>query len=993
MPRRCCGGARVFEPAATPRLFGLPPGADFPARLAQGLVARLAGAPPEAMARVEIWVNTQRMRRRLGEILAASGPRLLPRLRLVTELGADPALPLPPAVPPLRRRLELAGLVRALIAREPDLAPRSAAFALADSLARLIDEMHGEGVAPEALDRLDLGDLSAHWERSRRFLAIVAGSFGDAAGDPEARQRRAVELVTARWAAAPPDRPVIVAGSTGSRGATALFMAAVARLPQGAVVLPGFDFDLPAAAWASLAGDDDRPPAEDHPQYRFARLAARLGAAPGAVRPWDDAPAPSPARNRLVSLALRPAPATDQWLDEGPSLGELAGAASGMTLIEAPDPGAEAAAVALRLRGAVAAGQTAALVTPDRMLTRRVAAELDRWGIVPDDSAGRPLALTPPGRFLLHAAELMLGPPMSETVLALLKHPLCHTGAGRGAHLLNAHELELWLRRTGRPFPGPGGLDRWVADRPARPAWAGWLHRCLAAAAAPDTASNAEPLDDLAQRHRAAAEMLAAGAEGGESALWREAAGEAALAAIEELSREAPHGGLLTPADFLALLRVHFEGREVRESVAAHPGVMIWGTLEARVQGAEVLILAGLNDGVWPDLPPPDPWMSRRMRRDAGLLLPERRVGLAAHDFQQAIAAAEVVLSRSLRDAEAETVPSRWVNRLTTLLAGLPEQGGPAALAAMRERGEGLVAAARQLALPASRVPPVPRPSPRPPVAARPGRLSVTDIQTLIRDPYAIYARRILDLRPLDPLRPAPDTRERGSALHRVFEVFLAEVWPVTGADPAAFRATAARVLAEAAPWPAARIAWAARLDRVAGWFLALLAEQAGRQAPRHFEVSGEAAVGATGIVLHGKADRIDLRHADGRALIYDYKTGAPPSEKEQRHFDRQLPLLAALAERGAFAALGAVEVAATGHVALTAPPKLVEQGLAPGDSDVVWEELGRLLAAYGDRARGYTSRRAPRNDFGARSGGDYDHLARHGEWEGADPPAPEDVG
>jgi double-strand break repair protein AddB len=976
----------MFEPAGRPRLFGLPPGADFPARVAEGLILRLAGQPPEALARVELYVNTRRMQRRLGGLLAARGPALLPRIRLVTDLGADAALDLPPAASALRRRLELAQLIRGLLAAEPDLAPTTAASALADSLAALIDEMQGEGVAAAALHGLDLSRFSAHWERSRRFVAIAEAYLAGAPPDAEARQRAAVERLAERWERAPPDHPVIAAGSTGSRGATALFLAAVARLPQGAVILPGVDVDLPPETWVRLAGEAGGPPAEDHPQYRFARLAGMLGLEPGAIRPWDGAPPPDPARNRLVSLALRPAPATDAWTEEGPRLPGLAEATRRLTLIEAPDARAEAVALALCLRGAVQAGRSAALITPDRTLTRRVAAALDRWGIVPDDSAGRPLALTPPGRFLLHAAALLGRRTGAEALFALLKHPLCHCGGGRGRHLLFARALELHLRRHGPPHPGSADIAAWAAREAGCADWGAWLAGCLA----PPSGAAPEPLEALVARHLALASRLAAGSEpgAGPGALWAEAAGEEARAAMDELAREAPWGGPMGAEDYGALLHSLLAGREARDPVQAHPGVMIWGTLEARVQGAELVLLAGLNDGVWPELPAPDPWMNRQMRRDAGLLLPERRIGLSAHDFQQAIAAPEVVLSRAARDADAETVPSRWLNRLTTLLAGIDAAG----LTAMRARGAEILAQAAALEAPGPAVPRARRPAPRPPVAARPQRLSVTEIETLIRDPYAVYARRVLDLAPLDPLMRLPDARLRGTALHKVLEVFVRDVLPGADDPAAAFRATARRVLAAEVPWPAVRAAWAARLDRVADWFLAGEAARAAAERAAAFEAKASLEVAGTGLVLIGKADRIAL-DPEGRAAIYDYKTGTPPSEKQLAHFDKQLPLLAALAERGAFPGLGAVPVARIAHIGLGASPEVAERTLDPGEADAAWDGLARLVRAFQRRDKGYPSRRAVEREHGRDAERDYDHLARFGEWDASEDPVPEDVG
>ena len=981
----------MFEPAPGPRVFAVPPGADFPHAVADGVLARTAGQPPEALARITIYLNTRRMERRLHAILTESGARLLPRLRLVTEIGRDLAMPgLRPPPPPLRRRLELAQLVARLIERDPSLAPRAAIYDLADSLAALIDEMQGEGVDPAAIRNLGVTDLSGHWERSLTFLGIVQdyidGSPGMASG-PEAHQRALVEEQRRRWGETPPVHPVILAGSTGSRGTTALLMQAVAGLPQGAVILPGFDRDLPDAIWASLSGT------EDHPQARFARLLDMLKIGPRDVTDWGCGAAPSPARNRLVSLALRPAPVTDQWLSDGPALTDLPASVADMTLAEAPTPRIEALTISLRLRRAVEDGVTAALITPDRVLTRQVTAALDRWGIEPDDSAGRPLDLSAPGRFLRHIASLIGRAMGSEQLLELLKHPLAHSGAAdRGPHLIRTRELELFLRRAAAPHPHVGLLDHWAGEDPVRQEWAGWVSALTGGL----DRIGVRPLSDHVQTLRQRAEMLAAGPEGsGSGALWEKAAGEAALAAMEELATEAGHGGAMAPADFAALLDAILRGGEVRDPMRPHPQVMIWGTLEARVQGADLVILGGLNDGTWPDLPPPDPWLNRRMRAEAGMLLPDRRIGLAGHDFQQAIAAREVLLTRSLRDDEAETVPSRWLNRLTNLMAGLSGNGGPEALSAMRDRGADWIDHAQALDRDFVTVSAENRPSPRPPVVDRPRQLSVTRIQTLIRDPYAIYAREVLRLKPLEPLRPEPDAALRGTILHRVLERFVAEgVAADRGLARTRLMEVADLCLDEAVPWPVDRKLWKARLARAADRFLDGEDQRQAEGTPYPNERRGAFRLSGLDFTLTGTADRIDLLH-NGRLAIYDYKTGSPPTRDQVRHFDKQLLLEAVMAEAGAFVDVPPATVEKIAYIGLGTTPKVESIPLAQTDTDdfrteTILDELRRLLAAYGARSRGYTARRAMMR---MRFEGDYDHLARFGEWDDSDPAMPEDVG
>lgn len=1015
----------LFAPAGGPRVFGLPPGADFCRELAAGLDARLAGAPPEALARVEIWVNTQRARRALLAEYARGPARLLPHIRVLAEL-ADPGLApgaLPPAAAPLGRRLDLARLVRALLRAEPGLAPPAAAFDLADSLADLIDEMEGEGVPAAALRGLDAGEHAEHWRRSLRFLTILEDYVAaDPAAEAQGRMRAAAEARAAAWTAAPPAHPVIVAGSTGSRGPTRAFMAAVARLPQGALVLPGFDAATPAAVWERLGAEDAG--AADHPQAGFRRLADALGFAPGEVRPWTEARAQTPERNRLAALALRPAPVTGQWRAEGAALaGALGAAMAGVAWIEVPDARAEARALAWRLRQAAEAGERAALVTPDRELARRVGAELGRWGLRPDDSAGRPLSLTPPGVLLRQLAALAGAPLTPAALLALLAHPLTASGLGdRAAHRRLATRLELEKLRGGAPVVDWADLAAWAAERgPEAAAWLAWAAAALAPALAD---GGGITLAERTARLRAAAEALAAGPggdwdapaggddadapgtaapagaaagaaaasgaaapAGGAHGLWDKAAGAEARALLDALAAAADGFGPIPAEEFRALLATLAAGRDVPEdAVVTHPGVAIWGTLEARVQSADLVLLAGLNEGVWPRLPGADAWLSRPMRRALGLPPPERVIGLAAHDFQQALGARRVVLSRAGRDADGPSVPSRWLLRLENLLTGLGDEGR-AALAAARARGAAVLAEAALLDQPEAAVAPAGRPCPRPPAAARPATLSVTDLDTLVRDPYAVYARRVLRLRPLDPLGRAPDAMERGSAIHAALEAFLAATAEALPEDPRpAYDAACAQALAAAAPWPAIRAAWAARLARAADWFLAGEAERRARAAPFAREIRGARRLEGTSppVEVIAKADRIDRDDA-GAYAIYDYKSGALPSAGEVGTFHLQLPIEAAIAAAGGFPGLPPGRAA---HLELLGLSSRTAMTVA-ADPETTWRRLGALVGLYQRPGTGFVARLRPQLLAFA---GDYDQLSRYGEWADGDPPEIEDA-
>lgn len=963
-------------------VYGVAPGVNFPKALVQGLLEKLGSDDPTALARTTVYLNTRRMLRAVEEVLLAQGARLLPRLRLISDLSQEMVLEgLPAPVSPLRRRLELTPLIKALMTREKGMAADSAVFDLSDSLATLMDEMHGEGVSPLALAAIDVANHSAHWQRTQDFLQIIVQYFGpDAVPDQQAHQRRLAQRLIGRWKVAPPQEPVIIAGSTGSRGTTRLLMHAVANLPQGVLVLPGFDFDTPASAWAAMA---DARVGEDHPQFRYSRLMAEMGLE--TVAPWWGQEGPVPGRNRLISLSLRPAPVTDQWMVEGPGLKDIAEATAGMTLVEAPTPRAEAVSIALMLRAAVRDGRRAALMTPDRNLTRLVTAMLDQWQIRPDDSAGEPLTLAPTGRFLRMVADLFGQPVTGEGLLALLKHPATGRGGDRGAHLRHTLKLERHVREKGVAFPDAAFLRVWGLGHAGDEvgAWAGWLAGLLEGLAH----IGQQELSVFAEQHFALVEALARGPDGlNADKLWATVDGAATRVAATNLLADADAAGEVTAAQFKDVLYAVLGQRDVRKPGQYHPDLMIWGTREARIQGADIVILGGLNDGIWPSVPPADPWLNRDMRLQVGLLLPERRIGLAAHDYQQAVCAPEVVLTRAKRDAQAETVASRWLNRLTNLLAGLPDQGGPAALAGMIGRGEAWLAMAAAMDRPEQTVPAARRPAPRPPLEQRPKQLSVTSIRTLMRDPYAIYASRVLGLYPLAPLRPAPDPLLRGQVLHRILETFARNRGP-DEEQRAHLLQVAAAVLEEDVAWPTSRALWRARIERAADFFLEEDTRHGGR--PIMLEERKGLDIPAVSFRLTAQPDRIDVL-PDGRLRVIDYKTGAPPTDKQQRAFDVQLLLEACMAERGAFGADLPTEVASVAYIGLGSKPEVAETLVTPDLLEQIWANLHRLLLAYADRGQGYAARRALVREDDA---GDYDHLARFGEWGMTDPAMPQDVG
>ena len=982
----------MFEPAEKPRVFGVPLGADF----AKEIVARCLSAhqnePPDALPRVQIIVNTERMRRRLIDEFSKHGPRLLPRITPITAVDRlVPGADLPTTQSKLARKLDLARLIRPLLDAPDAPAPKSALFALADSLAALMDELHGENVDPKALLSLKVEDASRYWERSLAFLSVVQqylDETGTSHAVSDAKLRAATEALVSNWTRAASDTPVLLVGSTGSRGTTFELMKAVANLPQGAVVLPGFDTDLPSSVWSRLADPSSRQ--EDHPQYRFAVLAEALGLNPSTeVAPWGGT-APDPDRNALISLSLRPAPITSQWRVEGPRLGDLAQHTKNLALIEAPQPREEALSIAIALREAAHKGETAALITPDRTLSRRVAAALGRWSIIPDDSAGRPLSLTPPGRFLRHVGDLLNSEVASEKVIALLKHPLTqsHDDAVRGNHLLATRELELFLRRKSVTALTSAVLDAFTGpkEKPSLADWASWLKTLLSELERPPSAQ----LGPIVQRHLTISESIAGG-DAEVCELWKKEAGHDTKAAMETLAADDIASTHLILSEYLSLMESTLSSGNTRNTELSHPQIMIWGTLEARVMGVDLAILGGLNEGVWPGRPDPDPWLSRQMRREAGLLSPEREIGLSAHDYQQAAAAPRVILSRARRDDDAETVPSRWLNRLTNLMTGLSGEDVGSPLAKMRERGTRYLDLAGQLDLPSGDPSPESRNAPAPPVAARTKSYTVTDIEKLIRDPFAIYARYSLKLQPLNPLKAEPSAAMRGTVFHAIVERLLNEPLGDAATDVTRFLEIADKVLHTTVPWPSVRRQWFGHLSAIAQDFIEQEISRQKSSRPLGQEIKGLVTLPSSPFELRGKADRIDHR-ADGALIIYDYKTGTPPSEREMRYFKRQLLVEAVMAERGAFADIPAERVARVDHIGMNRALKMTGVPMDFHDvtksltidyrTETVERELLQLLEHFNKKSMGYMPRRAMER---VRFSGDYDHLSRFGEWDDSD--------
>ncbi|MFZ0497122.1 MAG: double-strand break repair protein AddB [Methylocella sp.] len=1044
--------AESFMQAAN--VFTIAPGAPFlktfAAALLEGRVVEgySASLGPLALAEATIYVPTRRAARALaGEFSRAINrpavllPRILPlgaldeteTSLLFDEAGLDgthePGIP--EAAGEIARRMELAGLIlewaralshaivsvgaqgeHAFDTRESFLVAATPADAwyLSGELANLIDELIIEDVAWGRLDPLVLPEFDRYWRITLAFLDIAIEQWPKILAERNLvdKARRQVALIEAqgrRLEDGTLSGPVIAIGSTGTNRATARLLAAIARAPKGAVVLPGLDLDLDDRAWAMIAGDpgQDSEASFTHPQAALSRLLGLLQVKREDVVSLGEVAQSLAARGRFVSEALRPAESTGEWIDyraraDAPLLDA---ALQGVSLIEAADEREEALALAIAMRHVLETPcETAALVTPDRNLARRVRAELLRWEVDAEDSAGEPLGTSPIGALARLAIACAASKMEVADLAALLTHPLLRLGLSREDVSRRAALLEIGLLRSAS---AAGSLSERIAGEPsaliaaargevestfAHPAkkrisaeeWASLedlLSRLGAQFAPLLNLRGNHTLDRWVAAHRDTIEAIASDEDDG-------LAGETALDDLFDELMQYASDRMTFDAESYGLFFAAV-AREIilRGARQAHPRLQILGLLEARLIDADVMLLGGLDETVWPPQARTDAFLNRPMRAALGLTPPERKLGQTAHDFAQAMGKGKVILSRARKRDGAPVVVSRFLQRMAAL--------GNTAWQACRERGDYYLRLARAIDQSAPAAPPSERPLPRPPIALRPKRLSVTQIETLRRDPYALYAEKILRLKELDPLGGALGAGEFGSAIHTALERFV-DGHPAGPLPPDAREKLRALLREEltaqfrdadfvALRWP--------RLEKTIDFYLGFEAGRRGRITTIKTEAEGELDIGladGSDFKLTARADRIEL-NTDGTVTLVDYKTGTPPGANEiVVGFAPQLTLEAAMCLRGAFNLGWSIETIEALYLKLGGAGGGEERPVDFAKTkanfmDVAedhYRDLVELLDHFRDPATVYPPRPFPK--FAKRYNA-YDHLARVKEW------------
>ena len=989
-----------------PRVYTIASDAPFLDVLAKAVLRGFPYAEGHQHLSLAAWtilVPTQRAARELQEKLLIESRKsalVLPQVRSIDDFDEDVLEVqrsfegIPDAISDIGREFALMALIdgwvrensQLRLARELADAPQQIQ-SLAASLADLIDAMETEEISFDRLPEAYLIDLAVHREAilslfdlvSKRLPALL---FSENLMGAKERRSRLIRLESKRLTENPPAGPVIAAGSTGTIPATRELLKAISTLENGAVILPALDETMDTKSWEAIS--------PQHPQFAIKQLIEAIGVErENIIRLGTD----SGDRAWLASELMRPSEVSDDWQQAlaGKS-DKIKQALEHVSLVEARDKNDEASIIALMMRQTLEkpVGDMA-LVTPDRDLARRVKANLSRWNIEVDDSAGEPLSRFGAASLLLLLMDAVEANFSAASLQSLFSHHLTRFGFERADFSAWAQKIGVAMFRTSPMVQGLEGLlpsfdlalKGSKGDSHPHPIVAhfkenDWqeMRECLAQVVdilsplSPRSVTKVkEHVDDLIS----VAEKIAG------DEFWDGVEGEELEALVENFRQESSR---LPNCDFArasATIRRRLQKTKIWESRSDHSRLTILTLLEARLVHPQAVILGGLNEGTWPRLPDPGPWLNRPMRDVFGMQQPERNIGQSAHDFVQAFGVPRVFLTWARRDGMDPAIPSRWILRLQTILkaAGYKPEDMPSdpwqAWAARLDRADTL------------RPTPLGKPQPRPPVEARPRRISVSRVETLIRDPYAIYADAVLKLRPLPNIAAAPDAALRGTLFHKAIGDFFTLHPKALPADAVErFITLGDEIFRPFRNDPEIMGFWWSRFQRLARWIVENEASLRSDVAEAIAEAKGSLVlkIGEADFTLSARADRIDI-FSDGMARIVDFKTGAIPSgPKIKEGFSPQLTLEAAMLERGAFEQVGKHETGELIYIRITGgipAGELKSVDLEP--MAVAREHLARLiglLGKYQNPNLAYLPRYAIEN---VEAVCEYDHLSRYREW------------
>ena len=881
---------------------------------------------------------------------------------------------LPPPVLMLERQLLFASALQKLGRNTAET------LALAKALGDFLDSAQMADCDFDDLKNLTDGDYAHHWEQLLELLNLLMKwwplklkEIGRA--DRITWRNAAMEATAQAWQVSPPRGLVVVAGSTGSLKATRTLMRAALNLERGYVVLPGLDKDTADEDWATLISDEEEDvSAICHPQYQLARLLEEFEIERQEVKLWLEESTTQEARLALLRELFRPASRTTAWQGIPKRSAIRPEALEGLEVIDCYDQREEAEVIALAMREVLETPKrTAVLITADRALARRVSGELWRWGIEVSDSGGLTLNETPPAQFLCLLADAWLTDFAPLELLALLQHHLACGGMDKQNFRTMVRALDKKFLRGTRPEGGLDGLVKKIASKDKD--FANRIKKHVLAPLSPLLKLDKNkryPLAEIIEVLGQAGEDLAA-TSANPIALWDGRAGMRVARFIGNLKEGAESSGTQVEGhETSTLLPLLLKTETIYPDLASHPRLGIMGSVEGRMQSADLIILGGMNEGSMPPRTAADPWMSNAMRLEFGLPPSNWRVGLAAHDAWMAMAKGEVLITRAARVDGAEAEKSRWLRRLDAVLEvaslTMPARNTLPNIATRMNSAKGDLK-------------PINQPAPMVKKEDRPTNLSATKLDILIKDPYAIYAEKVLGLRALDPIDAPPSAADKGTAIHNVLATFTKKFADSPLPDDALEQllAIGKEEFAKLPQDISIEIFWQPHFEAIAKWFIETETARQNEIKERHAEIRGEILI--EGYTITARADRIDVL-ADNSLRIIDYKTGSVPSARAVKEGQAlQLACEAVLAHQGGFPN---IEEAKTLHA--------LEYWRLSGRNNTAGEILNRsipieqaeeylssLLAKFSKDDARYESEIVERES--AHRYSDYRHLARVREW------------
>ena len=990
--------------------YTIPASQAFADNLVTGIIDKFP--EPEQLARIELYLPSRRAISSIKEAFFKhqnQGPILLPKMFAVGEPDEEVAiniaierLELDEAINGFERQCLIASQIQHFPIGGRRIAP-APAMKLASSLCMLIDQMQRAGTPLSAIKDVLPDELSTHWQEILKFLTILFDYWPSILAergqiDPVARQQQLLQAQLDFWTSNPPNAPIILAGSTGTLPMTRAFMKVISQLPMGVVIFPGIELDIEDADWCAIEQDPV------HPLHQIARSMVEFELPLSEVRYWHvtEQMQHKSVRSRQIVLRelMRPASRTSQWRRLAVDQSELSPSSlQGLKVMSVTDSFQEAELIAGLMRQALETpNKTAMLITPDRMLARKVQAALMRWNILVDDSAGSALILSSPARFLALIIRVVQEDASPHALRALFKHPFATAGLPRAEfiHLANLFEEQI-LRG---PLPRKN-WESWTLLVAQTPKLKNFWQTCLLPAFIPlrDAFKAINPsLDTLAIALMQTAQNLGALPENrldenrvdsdsdindtqSDAAfhIYSDFAGVILLELLSDMIRFGDSYPLAA-SEFYNTFSVLCQEKVVRTPYNQHPRLKILGTIEARMQQADTVILGGLNEGVWPPFSQRDMWINNASRTQLGL--PDRhwRIALSAHDFMMAAASPEVMITRSVITDGAPTQISRWLARLDAVVAA-------AGLSSYLDKQIPVWMKAVNARKIPDIVKPIARPEPKPALAQRPSQISATDFDQWITDPYGFYVKKILKIRQKNPIDEPPSVALRGSLIHDVIAEFSTR-YPTGKLPEDAGEQLHKIVDAHLSKW--SNIAyidlfWRQKISVILNWFL----EEEGRRRDERFQVvvekegKLELSIGQRLILVTARADRIEL-HQGNHYKIIDYKSGNPPS-KLAVSLGRAVQLLveAAILSKGGY---GLSDKTAQDIELFywqlkgreTAPAKIDD--VTPDDFDVsiIFDQLLALVQSFENEEQPYLSEpnSAQRPKFSQ-----VRHLARIKEW------------